>query len=831
MEELRPWTISILSTAYDLEEYRKAVIDELKSKGITVSAFELSEFPAEHSMHSHDSCLVALQRADIAILIINKRVGGQYYSEDKKSSQSITAKECSEAIKAGIPIYTFVKEEAWNERHAYKTQLKAFIGNSEKNSEEINDLKLKFNKDYICSYVDKVETIDFIESMQYAYEKHKISNWIDKFNTVEDLVNRVIGKLKGYSRKLIERIAAGQCSTLQNKHTSTAFGMTLGDVFKSQYYIEPPHEVESGDLGEDALSGNIHKAICSDKSVLIYGEAGYGKTTILAKCFIDHVEEYLKKPTYDIPLLLTLRNKGSDYHFNLEQFINEELAITEDTQLRHKPYPYLDLSQIRTRFYCDGFDEMAEMLNVNDLDRIRDSNIFTRPLLLTCRQQFANRYLRDPSFSDKFGIRVRINKWDSETVQNYIDNYFKNSGIDDNIKKNIYESMDKNIELHQVLDSPLLITMFLWYIEQQNTFESTITVTELFKHWISELAIRERSKVILGDADIDANKIVEIWAFTAWQVYCHKFQKKDLKLKLDDLIDSLKEKFPAYSEHINPSWFSTLFDCKNDYILGTFHEQFMEYLVAKVLIYACIKKEYPYPEFLKMVIRPEINRYFRGIWNDCNNRDKETVFSALEAQYTQNLGNNSQEAIASRVHAIYHISRLESLQRRPCLERAFNTEQHISVLLSLYFGAIKMGLLDKEETFFKLLNTDENFNKANRGYHLAYYSDSIVGDELPFEDDISCSWTGTLKAFERHFSSDDACHYFLRRIDLVTMRQLIEARAAIEPLTEEKLKCFEENISNSLHAKSSLNKEFNQKVIEEYGRLVETYNRFDKKAT
>lgn len=125
--ELRPWVISVLSTSYDLKEYREYVIKEMKSKGVTVSAFEEPDFPVEDKMHSHDSCLVALNRADIAILIINKRSGGAYYNcEDKKVYESITAKEFSIAAKEGKPIFTFVMEKAWDERHIYKEQLKEY---------------------------------------------------------------------------------------------------------------------------------------------------------------------------------------------------------------------------------------------------------------------------------------------------------------------------------------------------------------------------------------------------------------------------------------------------------------------------------------------------------------------------------------------------------------------------------------------------------------------------------------------------------------------------------------------------------------------------------
>ena len=101
--------------------------------------------------------------------------------------------------------------------------------------------------------------------------------------------------------------------------------------------------------------------------------------------------------------------------------------------------------------------------------------------------------------------------------------------------------------------------------------------------------------------------------------------------------------------------------------------------------------------------------------------------------------------------------------------------------------------------------------------------DAIVNGELPFEDDASSSWTGTLKAFERHFFSEELGHYYLRRIDLVTMRQLIEVRNCALPLTEELLNKFESQIENSKYAKQPQHLDFNNKLKEEYLRLKEIF--------
>ena len=138
--ELRPWMISVLSTSYDLKDYRKAVVDELKSKNIAVSAFEEPDFPVEADKHSHDSCLVALDRAVIAILISDKRSGGVYY--DSETKQTITNKEFLTAVEIGIPEYVFVKQDTWNERHVYKTALNKYKETVSK-SKKINKKQLK----------------------------------------------------------------------------------------------------------------------------------------------------------------------------------------------------------------------------------------------------------------------------------------------------------------------------------------------------------------------------------------------------------------------------------------------------------------------------------------------------------------------------------------------------------------------------------------------------------------------------------------------------------------------------------------------------------------
>ena len=766
---MRDWVVAVLSTDYDLKEHRMAIIAELKKKNdIIVSAFEKADFPVEPNLHSHNSCIVALQRSDIAILVIDKRYGGIYYED---SEISITEEEYISIIETRKPCLIFVSKKAWEDRNIYN-----------KNFEKSGKSREEFDLSYEKTYVDDLKVIKFINTIQASYSTLGCSNWINIFNSIQDLITNIQGKLEGLSRYWIEKIIDEQVKVLKARKTSTGFSMSLGDVFNRGYYIEPTYEIESGEIDNDVteLENGIVETLKNNMSILIFGEAGYGKTTILAKSFLNHVLKYKSKiDAYSPPFYLWLKNKNVNYHFNFNNYIAE--CFEENLQI--KPYPYMVTRTIKPCFYLDGFDEMAEDLSEAEIKKIAYSDIFKYPLMLTSRIHYARRYVSNYDLSNKFNTRIKISKWDSDKAKGYIDNFCRCQKKDQEYALKIQLLINKNKELSGIVDNPLLITMLLWIIEDNRmTIPGAVTNRiNLFQECIKQMAKREVSR--LNNINIREDDIILIWSYFAWYVYKTKLEKR--LLKVNELVDHLKkDKLFGMGCKANDVIFDAIFDIgSNGLVYGTFHEQFLEYLVANALILACVNKNEPYPEFLEYVIRPEINRNFRQILNDDKQENKERVIQNINIQYNDNLGYDTDIAVAKRVHAIYHISRLDSSSRDTIIKRAFNLETHISVKLSLYFGAIKAGDLNKEEEFCSLLEKEE-YDNANRGYHLAYYSDAIMGSHLPFVDDVSKSWNGTLKAFLRHFESNNIEHYYLRRIDLLTMSKLMEVRKSVEPLTD-----------------------------------------------
>lgn len=773
------WRIAVLSTDYDLHNHRSTVIDFLTAKGVSPSAFETPDFPVTPGVHSHDACLAALERVDAAILIIDKRAGGVYFGTDEHTS--ITETEFINFAKLQKPYFVFVSKGAWNERHTYRTQLK-------KSGKSESDFDIEYKEK--LSYVTSVDVIHFIDHIQDAYTTYGSSNWIYQFDEIADLEKAIEGKLTGLSQYYCYSIAKKQSQSIKNRKTSTSMMLSLGDVFSHGYYVEPSITVESGELPPNAtLDEQVVSAIKNENSTLILGEAGYGKTTVLAKCFLKHFDA-CAKTAYNIPFYINLKSMGCAYHFDFSQYIVECTA----EYLKKEPYPFMNIESIRPYFYLDSFDELSEKITEEDLNRIGLSSIFGRPFLLTCRNQYAMRYVRSVDFAGRISNFVRVNKWSRDKAQGYISNFCSINDKPD-LEKNINGLLTNNVELCDILDNPLLITMLLWVIEQHNlSVPDTIkNRVQLFNEYLSELAHREIERLTIRS--IDKITLLSIWSYAAWEVYYARI--KNHEIRYDALLTSVREKFTNITG-IHETWFEALFLSAQQKILGTFHEQFLEFLAANAILTACLENRLPFPEFLKEVVRPEINRYFRTLWNERNPNEKKVIVDNIKNLYTEKLFDDNNDAIMQRIHTIYHLSRLSYDGNTAFINSVLSREPHVSVKISLYFGAIKLGMLEKEAELYQLLSTDAGYSSSNRGYHLAYYGDIVSADNLPFADNINIEWKATLAAIMRHFHSTENSHYFLWRIDLLTMRQLIDVRAATPLVDVSKLSEIEYLIKNPL---------------------------------
>ena len=800
----RPWIVSLISTDYDLKDERKVVIDFLRNNGIEVSAYEEPGYPVNEETHSHDNCIKALKRADLAILLIKQRYGGPYYIS---SDISITQAEYNDLK---IPTIVLVNRRTWNERDSYRRQQK---------KSGISEEEYAKSGIYDSGKID-LEEIRFIDEIQRSYETSGRSNWINFWEDIEELKRILPEVMKSRSVTLIHKILEEQIKEVNNRRTSTGLSMPLGDVFSRGFYVEPEFEILAGNIDDTpSLTEGINKKLSENESCLVLGEAGVGKTTLMAKCFLAMAVSIINDPFF-IPVYVWLKGMNPDNPFSVEDYLRKGC----EQYLQRKYYPFFNLNDFRFVFFLDGFDELAEKLSREELHKLYSSEVFKWPLMLTSRMQYADRYLNSNEFVSKFGCCIKLTDWTTDTSKKYISNFCNLQNKDESFKQRIMALLVENKDLHDVLNSPLLITILLYIIER-NRMEIPETIrsrTQLFEECFDRLAQREIETKIKTTKAIPNNQdLVTQWSFFAWMIYENRL-KGEKSTNILDAITRIKSYFPSPSIDWPSVVYEVIFDIQGEYAFGALHEQFLEYLVARTLAYACLYKSEPYPEFLKYVMRPEINRYFRGIVTRKPGQEQQLIFDHIKELYWNCVGRNTNDYILKRVHAVYHLSRLTSNNALFEIERIFNTEKELAVLQSLYFGVIKKGNLQKEQELYALLSTNKDYNDSNRGYHLAYYDSVPSQISLPYADDSEISWDGSLRAFLRHFSSLDLEHYYLRRIDLITMRQFMEFRHRREPLTDIVLTQIESYIKS---VPPGANQEYQSLVEAEFQILKREYEK------
>jgi hypothetical protein len=165
--------VFISSTCFNLKDLRAELAEEIQSWGFIPIWNESPDFPVIQGLHSHDICLDAVKMCDVYILIIDSRYGGKYQGTKYPHKDiSITQYESQIAFNEGKEIYTFVRDEIWNEKPVYKKNLE--------NNIVIHPFHAK-----------DIEVFNFIDFII----KQKSNNWIEQFKTSIDLKSKLCAKM------------------------------------------------------------------------------------------------------------------------------------------------------------------------------------------------------------------------------------------------------------------------------------------------------------------------------------------------------------------------------------------------------------------------------------------------------------------------------------------------------------------------------------------------------------------------------------------------------------------------------------------------------------
>lgn len=110
--------VFISSTCYDLAAERDSLIDFCHNFGFDVALSERGDVFFHPDLHTHESCVNEIASCHLLVLIVGGRFGGRYIVDPKKS---ITNAEYSAAREAGIPIFTFIKNDVLQDHNLWQS--------------------------------------------------------------------------------------------------------------------------------------------------------------------------------------------------------------------------------------------------------------------------------------------------------------------------------------------------------------------------------------------------------------------------------------------------------------------------------------------------------------------------------------------------------------------------------------------------------------------------------------------------------------------------------------------------------------------------------------
>ncbi len=807
-----PWTIGIISTGYDMRDLRATLTamlsDEMRFR---VLAYERPGFPVEPGVHSHEACVQAFHQADIMILIIDKRYGGLYLGY---GDVSVTVQEYRTAVEKGKIIIPCVRSEAWQDRHSCFNKLREL----EKNG------VVEPRRQISPTYVDKWEVLDFIEEVRKADK----DNFVIIFKDTTDLQSQLKGRLCGLSRHLMSKIVERQSRLVKDIKTTTGMAFSLGDVLSKGYFLEPPYVVKSGYTGEDEKITELTARLqTEDCCMAILGQPGSGKSTLLGKAFLDNTQQSLEGGSNRLPFYVSLRGRGIDFSFSFGEYVNNCFA----TLFGKEMYPQIELTHVEPVFYMDGFDELAENIGKLDLRKLYDSDMFRCPFILCCRSRFASEHLNEVTFGSRLSLIVELQPWDDTTTKRYIREFCRLQNREE-LANEIENVFQEQPGMDEISTNPLLLTLFLWVVqESEMSLPLDVRGTRtLFDKCLEMWAKRELARLGMNgtpDGKLTVKSVLQGWELGACEIYGSRFRSTRI-LTMHEMLSKIANTRPDLKQICDRDIFLGLFDIRlySDEVTGMLHEQLLEHLTARGLVRGMQENIYPFPGYLALAIRYEINRIVRSIWREASSSELQSTLQHLWQAYTNVIGEDSAASIMQRNQATYYIGRLGLPKAAECLRKADKIEKNLFVKLSIGFGLIKLCQFDVEEKLYGKLMEDDEWDIGNRGYHLVYYRDWHPNVSPPYRDPGNIPWDNTMSALLRHIESLAARHIAMRRVELLTIRRFMETREKRGPLDEEALHSIERAIREIKPDKEDeIPEEFYQKMETAYGDLRRSWEK------
>jgi len=590
---------------------------------------------------------------------------------------------------------------------------------------------------------------------------------------------------------------------------------------------------KKGKNNKDLVTQIIDTILINKENIVLLGGPGQGKTIILKKVFIKLIEKYRKDEINEIPIYIPIHDL-----YGIQEYKEDNILYIQNfLKSRCLNFPFSGdnaklLSSLSLKkdviYLLDGLDEITTELDQPAINKSLTNTIFDYFSILTCRAEFYEKFL--PESKNKIYIsELKYNK----LLKKYISNFCERESFP---YKNIFDLLDNNPNIKELIECPLRLMMFLDIFTDWNYFDracnlKTWGIANLYSVYIKKWLTREALRI---NSLHDCREKDDLMKKLSWYMYDKKESNslaysmyQSSCINTDGIKDALKDSNGNLdAKTINDILSHTLLtggrykktkDNLNSDNYYFIHYSFQEYYTA-LCIFEKMKGDYESTkEAIRRLIPFEIAKFLKDMLdNNSSKNDKEIIMSNLQKVY-QNCGGLEKLNLILRQHASYYLAFLKTEGATNFLLEEYNNEKNKWVQRSIMVGLANFcNRSDIMKKYIDMLRGNRETSKINLVYHLVYYGDLPLEKMFESKEVEVKDCSRTTSAMIRHLKNKKYKNSWV--LDLFTLNNLtkfISGKKSILDNDEHKkiLEIFLQNKSNW---------QSNKLLAEEVKRIVDS---------
>jgi transcriptional regulator with XRE-family HTH domain len=566
-----------------------------------------------------------------------------------------------------------------------------------------------------------------------------------------------------------------QQARLCDSLASGSMYLRVGDIIGTGgLFVPPPWEGTIEADPNDSLSESLTDLLCQRQSILLLGEAGQGKSTILKQVFVLLSLQFKRDRTLPFPVYITLREIVA-VTGNALDILWEQVSV--DFPLEYDDFLQLARNK-RIVFLYDGFDEMRGSITQQSVNERAASKLFTFPSLLSCRKSFFDYYLAYSPLKQIYARHVELLSLPlGVSLKHYIVTFCEQRQQRENHAAHpsaveIIDLLESNKELRDLAQRPLFLLMILEIFPSTRKMEGSWNLNKLYRNYTESWLKNEAAK---PDSLLRWSEKQALLQELAWHTY-HTYQRSTISYEeLIHFVDTFTSRYPERTEMqlVDDLCFRTLLTVDGEEY-AFLHKSIQEFYVARYVWERMRSREETAWEKIEQALNTslpfDVATFLKQAMKESTLAEKEAITGNLVRVYQRNQGQDPQTVVI-RQQASHYLTSLDFSKANQFLEQICETEpdkwvqRGIMVGLALYCR--RQDILDR---YVQIIRRDQEAASINVGYHLVYYGDCPPGTDYDIENIVQCE--KTISALFRHLRDE---HYKIGwSLDILTLVSLIE---------------------------------------------------------